>query len=115
MKAKMSVQGNEYDITLNDSKAAKDFFNLFPLRLTLTDFNHTEKVANLPQKLDTTDSPSGTNAEIGDINYYKPWGNLCIFYKKFGHSQGLVNLGEIDNSSILLASFGDSFDIEFYK
>ena len=34
---------------------------------------------------------------MGDIAYYSPWGNLAIFYKDFGYSEGLVRLGRIDS------------------
>jgi hypothetical protein len=33
---------------------------------------------------------------VGDIAYYAPWGNLAIFHKDFGYSDGLIILGKID-------------------
>jgi hypothetical protein len=41
--------------------------------------------------------PPGSDPSIGDITYYAPWGNLAVFYKDFGYSQGLVKLGRIDS------------------
>jgi len=81
--------------TLNDSAAAHDFAAMLPLTLTLSDFHSTEKIADLPGALRTTGSPSGTAARAGDITYYAPWGNLAIFYRDFGHSDGLIALGRI--------------------
>ena len=42
------------------------------------------------------DAPSGIDPSIGDITYYVPWGNLAIFIRDFGYSNGLVLLGKID-------------------
>jgi hypothetical protein len=81
--------------TLNDSAAARDFAAMLPLRLTLSDFHNTEKIADLPGRLTTTGTPSGTSGKAGDITYYAPWGNLAIFYRDFGHSDGLISLGRI--------------------
>ena len=60
------------------------------------DYNATEKVSDLPQRLSTKGAPAGFDPSIGDIAYYAPWGNLAIFYKDFGYSSGLVKLGTID-------------------
>jgi hypothetical protein len=64
--------------------------------LTLSDYHATEKVADLPRKLDTTDAPASYTPEAGDITYYAPWANLAIFYKPFRTSRGLVRLGAFD-------------------
>lgn len=115
MKVKMTIEGHAYSISLNDSKAAKDFYDMLPLNLTLDDYNHTEKIADLPKGLDTSDSPEGTAAKKGDISFYAPWGNLAIFYQDFGYGSGLVNLGKIDQGSKMLTEFGDSFEVTFAK
>lgn len=82
--------------TLNRSQAAQDFAAILPLTLTLKDYGQTEKVSDLPQKLSTTGSASGYTPGKGDIAYYAPWGNLAIFRRDFGYSNGLMKLGQID-------------------
>lgn len=82
--------------TLDDTPAGRDFAVLLPLNLTLGDYNATEKVADLPRKLDTSDAPAGYTPQTGDVTYYAPWGNLAIFYKPFRTSNGLVRLGAFD-------------------
>lgn len=52
----------------------------------------------------------GFDPSVGDITYYAPWGNLAIFYKDFGYSNGLINLGRIDND-IKELNKGSSFNI----
>ena len=97
MKIRIDVDGVAVMATLDpNSQAAKDFSALLPLKLTLKDYNATEKVSNLPRRLSTKDAPPGFDPSIGDIAYYAPWGNLAIFYKDFGYSSGLVKLGTID-------------------
>ena len=81
---------------LDDTPAGRDFAALLPLELSLSDYHATEKVADLPRKLDTADAPASYTPEAGDITYYAPWGNLAIFYKPFRSSRGLVRLGIFD-------------------
>ena len=94
--------------TLLDTPAARDFAALLPLQLTLSDFKGTEKVSDLPARLTTAGEPAGAAAAVGDITYYAPWGNLAIFYRPFGYSNGLVVLGRLDDGiEQLSASSGD--------
>ncbi len=91
------IVGNEtLSATLDDTPAGRDFATLLPLDLTLGDYQATEKIADLPRPLDTTDAPARYTPKAGDITYYAPWGNLAIFYKPFQTSRGLVRLGAFD-------------------
>lgn len=91
------IIGNEtLSAMLDDTPAGRDFAALLPLELSLSDYYATEKVADLPRKLDTTGAPASYTPEAGDITYYAPWGNLAIFYKPFPSSRGLVRLGAFD-------------------
>lgn len=101
--------------TLNRSQAAQDFVAMLPLTLTLKDYGQTEKVSDLPQKLSTTGSPSGYTPHTGDIAYYAPWGNLAIFRRDFGYSNGLIKLGQINESLEILDISGEiqiTFELE---
>lgn len=80
--------------TLADNDTARDFLSLLPLTLTLTDYGKTEKISDLPRKLTTKGSPSGSDASVSDIAYYAPWGNLAIFLKDGHNSPGFVVLGK---------------------
>lgn len=59
--------------TLDDTAAGRAFAALLPLDLTLTDYNGTEKVADLSRKLDTTGAPASYAPKAGDI-----WAPLLI-------------------------------------
>jgi hypothetical protein len=52
-----------------------------------------EKVSDPPERLDTSDVPSGYDPSVGDLTLYARWGNLAFFYRDFGHARGLVPLG----------------------
>ncbi|MEV0599893.1 cyclophilin-like fold protein [Streptomyces sp. NPDC050315] len=110
MKIRITVGDTAYDATLNDSAASRDFAAQLPLKLTLSDYAGTEKVSDLPEKLSTTGAPAGTAAKAGDLTYYAPWGNLAIFYKDFGHSAGLVKLGQFTDGIERFADHSGKFE-----
>ncbi|MDA7027627.1 cyclophilin-like fold protein [Bacillus sp. CLL-7-23] len=115
MKIKLTVGQDEFTATLNDSKAARDFASLLPMTLTLEDYAGTEKISDLPKRLSTNGSSNGTEASIGDIMYYAPWGNLAIFYRDFGYATGLVKLGRIDFGIEKLANNHSKFTVNIEK
>lgn len=80
---------------LDDTQASRDFVSLLPLKLELRDYAATEKIADLPRRLDTATAPEGYKPSAGDLAYYAPWGNLAIFHKPFSYSSGLVRLGRL--------------------
>ncbi|HEV2803053.1 MAG TPA: cyclophilin-like fold protein [Pyrinomonadaceae bacterium] len=96
MKIRIAIGDKVATATLTDGEAARDFVSLLPLTLVLEDHAKTEKISYLPRKLSATDAPAGSNPSVGDIAYYAPWGNLAIYYRDFGYSNGLVILGKID-------------------
>jgi hypothetical protein len=106
MKIRIDVDGTPLTATLDDTEVARDFAALLPLTLTLEDYASTEKISDLPRKLSTTGAPAGTDASVGDISYYAPWGNLAVFYRSSGYASGLVKLGTIDAGIEALSGVG---------
>lgn len=96
MNIRVIIDGTVLTATLDDSAAARDFASLLPLDLSLSDYASTEKVADLPRRLETDGAPRSYQPSRGDITYYAPWGNLAIFYRDFRDSAGLVPLGTFD-------------------
>ncbi|MFJ8768963.1 cyclophilin-like fold protein [Streptomyces clavifer] len=97
MDIRVTLDGRAVDATLNDSPAARDFAELLPLTLDLEDFHQTERVADLPRKLDTSGAPEPAAAKAGDLAYYAPWGNLALFYRDGPSANAdLLILGHID-------------------
>ena len=58
-KLKMIIEGQEIGITLYDTTAANDLYNMLPLELTFEDFNSVEKISYLEQSLTTEGEPDG--------------------------------------------------------
>lgn len=95
MKLKITVEEKTATAVLYDNASSRDFASLLPLTLELSDYANTEKVATLAKALSTQGAPKGYDPSVGDIAYYAPWGNICVFYKDFGYANGLVPLGKI--------------------
>ena len=112
-RVRLLINGSELTAELADGAAARDFQALLPLRLPLQDFNSTEKISDLPRRLDASQAPDSCDPSAGDITWYAPWGNLAIFYRDFSRSRGLVPLGRItsDITPIAGAKNGDVLTI----
>lgn len=106
---KMTVDGKEIAIVLYDTPAAKALYEALPLTLNFSDFNGTEKIAYPPNALPTKGEPDGTDPEAGDLCYYEPWGNLCIFYQDFRYSKSLIKLGRVTSGMEVLSGMKDDF------
>ena len=85
MKIRINLGDTIVMATLEDNEVSRDFFSLLPLSLTLRDYVATEKISELPRRLDTKGAPPGVDPSVGDIAYYAPWGNLAVFYKDAGY------------------------------
>jgi hypothetical protein len=97
MKLRVIVGNKQASATLFDNPSAKDFAALLPRTFNLHDYAGTEKIAELPSRLDTSRAPKGFDPSVGDITYYAPFGNLAIFYRDFGFAAGLVSIGRFDD------------------
>ena len=82
---------------LDNNRSAQDFASLLPMTLHLTDYEATEKIADLPRKVTTEGAPGSYTPSAGDICFYAPWGNLAVFYKGGTPSEGLVRLGCLES------------------
>ena len=110
-RIKLTVDGNEIFVRLDDNQASRDFLEMLPLTLTFEDFNNTEKIATLPNELSTEDLPSGYIPQVGDFSYYAPWGNISVFYKDFRYSNSLYKLGTIEAGTEILGNLNNDFEV----
>lgn len=95
MKVKMTFGGHAMTATLYDNPSARDFYSMLPLDLTIEDYSTNEKIAHLPRKLTEEGSGPFTNEQPYDLCYFKPWGNLAMFFEGYKHP-GLIRLGRFD-------------------
>ena len=94
-----------------NTSAGKDFLKRLPAKFNMEDFNSTEKISYLKNKLDISNMSSSFDPSTGDIAYYGPWGNLCIFYKDFRLSQSLYPIGKVTKGIELLSEKTSDFQI----
>lgn len=97
MRIKITFQDKDLYVRLVDNELARDLITMLPLTVDFEDYNNTEKIASLPEKLELDKNPGKYSVEPGDFAYYAPWGNLSVFYKDFESSSSLQKLGEFEN------------------
>lgn len=84
-----------------DNPAGRSFAAMLPLTLTMEDYNGTEKISRLNNKLETAGMADVFDPSENDIAYYAPWGNICFFYKDFRPSRSLYPIGKITSGAEL--------------
>jgi hypothetical protein len=95
----MRVRFTFNDLTMTailyGSRSARAFYSMLPLDLTIENYGNNEKIAYLPRKLTEEGSGPFDNEQPYDLCYYRPWGNLAMFYAAYKHP-GLIRLGRFD-------------------
>ena len=99
MRMKLTANGKEIIIKLNNNETAKDLAATLPCELDFSDFGGSEKIAYPTKTLNTVGTSSGTQPNAGDLTLYKPWGNLALFYKDYSYSSDLIPLGSIEKGT----------------
>jgi hypothetical protein len=115
IRIKLTFNNEEVIVNMDDNPTSKDFLSLLPLTLTFEDYAGTEKISYPSNKLSTEEAPSGIDPSVGDFTYYAPWGNLAIFYKDFGYSNGLIKLGKIESGIEKLENLNGDFTVIIEK
>ncbi|GIN74503.1 hypothetical protein J14TS2_49780 [Bacillus sp. J14TS2] len=110
-KIKLTFHDEEVIVRMLDNPTSNAFLELLPLTLTFEDYAGTEKISYPPSELSTEGAPSGIDPAAGDFTYYAPWGNLAIFYQDFGHSNGLIKLGEFESGIEKLENLDGDFEM----
>ena len=114
-KVKLTIDGQEFDVTLYDTPAANALYDMLPLELAFEDFNGIEKIAYIDNELPTEGEPDEFDPDVGDLCLYAPWGNLSIFYKDFRNSNGLISLGHIDSGMDIISGMNENFSVLLEK
>lgn len=100
MKLNLKVGESVFTATMYDNKSVKDFVSLLPLTLTLADYSPKDRSSRLPKGLSIGDTEDGMNICAGDINYYTPFRNLCIYHHDYGLSFCQIPLGKIEDDGL---------------
>ncbi len=83
---------------LNDSSAAKTLYDQLPLSLKVENYGSNEKIFYPPNRLNTINTPSAAGP-AGTLAYFEPWGNVVMYYRRFGAYPGLYELGHAISGS----------------
>lgn len=100
MELNLIVGESTFTATMYENECVNDFISLLPMTLTLADYNRKERSSHLPKRLAIEEIENGVNILAGDISYYTPFRNLCIYYHDSGLSFCQVSLGKIEKSGI---------------
>ncbi|KAB2890813.1 MAG: hypothetical protein F9K32_07160 [Desulfobulbaceae bacterium] len=111
MHIQVTSNGNTTVFKLNNSSAARALYRQLPMSIEVEDYGGKEKIFYPPEKLDTSGTPSA-KANAGTLAYYAPWGDVVMFYKKFGSASGLYELGEAVSGSEFVRDLSGKIQIE---
>lgn len=105
----MVIDEKEILVSLNDTPEATALYESLPMELTFEDYNGSEKIAYLPndKELQVNSSTEAYDPSIGDLCFFAPWGNLCLFYQEQGIAKGLLPLGHIESDWEVIANIND--------
>lgn len=108
----ITVNGQSFTATLDDSQTVRAFLELLPMTVSMGELNDNEKFYYLPSRLPTNASRPG-NIRAGDLMLF---GSDCLvlFYESFSSSYSYTRLGSVDNPSGLAAVLGQgSVEVTF--
>ncbi len=110
-KVKLSWDGNEAVISLEENDTTRDLISKLPMTVTFEDFNNTEKIAYMDDELTVDDTARGCDPEPGTVALYVPWGNLSVFYEDWSASNDLVTMGRVESGLDALAAINSDFEV----
>jgi hypothetical protein len=94
------IDNRPINARLAANATAHDLADQLPLTLTFRDFNHVEKIAELPRPLTMDGVPEGDDPDIADIGYYAPSNNLVLYYGDVGYWNGIVRIGRFNSDDL---------------
>ena len=107
------VKGNNGTVVfeLNSSKAADDLWKQLPLETEVGNFSNNEKIFYPENELNTSNTPLAEGGS-GTLAYYRPWGNVVMFYGSFNPNSSLYGLGRAVEGGNLISSLSGTLRIE---
>lgn len=97
-------------VQLNDSRAARSFYDQLPLIVAVEDDVKDRKIFYPPTRLDISDAPVAIGPR-GTVAYYEPWGIVVIFTEECRGAKGLYELGEVVANDDLLSKLSGELKI----
>lgn len=110
-RIRLSFDGKEAIITLNDNATSKDFLTMLPATFIFQDYASSEKISYLSRALSSQEQASIYEPTVGDVALYEPWQNLAIFYRAGAASSGLIPMGHVESGLDQLAAMAGQFEV----
>ena len=103
-KLEVVVGDTVFTATFADTQAAREFAQMLPMTVHMSELNGNEKYYYMDDRLTTASIRPGT-IETGDLMLY---GSDCLvlFYESFSSSYSYTRLGKLDDPSALAAAVG---------
>ena len=100
----ITINGQQFAVTLADNDTARAFAGLLPLKLEMSDLHGNEKYHNLGTRLPSRPENPG-RIHAGDLMLF---GDDCIvlFYKDFSTSYSYTRIGRLENAAGLAGVVG---------
>ena len=108
----VSEQGDTIVFVLNDSQAAQDLYNQLPINIKIENFSNNEKIFYPSGSLDVKNTPHPSNVDMGTLAYYRPWGNVVMFYDKANPNNDLYELGYAVSGKDLIKNLSGNITVE---
>ncbi|ORX76764.1 hypothetical protein BCR32DRAFT_329203 [Anaeromyces robustus] len=101
---KLTINGNEFQCTLENNDTAKALLDKLPLTITMNELNGNEKYYNFKERFPTKSQRMSKIYE-GEIMLYQ---NNCLvlFYETFNSGYSYTKIGKISNTENLKAAVG---------
>lgn len=101
---KIIIGSQTFTAKLLDNNSAKNFKEMLPLTINMTDLYGNEKYYDFSKSLPTNSSNPGM-INNGDLMLYGSK-TLVLFYKTFSKSYSYTKLGKIDDATGLASALG---------
>jgi hypothetical protein len=112
MNVRISSGGHAATFRLYDTAAAREFYDQLPLSIEVENYSSNEKIFYPPKKLNTADTPQADAHQAGTLAYYAPWGDVVMFYGRFGGASGLYTLGNAVSGGEFIREMSGTIKIE---
>lgn len=111
----VSEQGDTIVFVLNNSQAAQDLYNQLPINIKIENFSNNEKIFYPSDGLDVKNTPHPSNVDMGTLAYYRPWGNVVMFYDKANPNNDLYELGYAISGKELIKNLSGNITVEKFE
>ena len=99
MRIEISISGQRFTATLDDSAASRDLMAQLPLTVEMVDHGGVEKTGPLPSPLSLAGQPAGADPDVGDLGYYAPGSDVVLYYGDQSYFTGIVVLGRMEGDA----------------